>query len=454
MIGLCSGSVTECSSKTSLPGCAKAESPSFDGWAEAKSGFAGSRPKDTELLGRSPCSEQRHDAGTNRTDRSPWSSATPCLASIARPREGDDTGRRAPLEPSYRFNELLASWPPPESGWISIGPVNGALGLILGVWLVTTTAAAQADDGATRAVARKLGTEGVEAFQAGQFALANDKLDKAYAVLRVPTLGIWSARALVKQGKLIEAMNRYAEVTRLPLGTGDHSIQKQAQIDAQAELEQTEGITPSLVVRVSGADISAVTLRIDGAEVSTRLIGEASPVNPGAHRVEATFGDERRSHDVTLQLRERKEVVVDFSQPETLPAGLSAASEAANPPAATAGHDASSQPATLRAVGWAMLVGGGAGLALGGVAGAMAISKRSNLDEVPACADDHNCPRQFSGHVDTLNTLRTLSTIGFIAGGVLGATGVTLLLTTPRRRDQAEAALWVSPGSVELRGTF
>jgi hypothetical protein len=341
-----------------------------------------------------------------------------------------------------------------KSGSTKLGAVKGSLGLILGAWLVTATAAAQAGDGATRVVARKLGTEGVEAFQAGQFALAHDKLDKAYTVLRVPSLGVWSARALVKQGKLIEAMDRYAEVTRLPLGSGDQSIQQQARIDAQAELEQTERITPSLSVRVAGVDASAVTLRIDGAEVSTRLMGETIPVNPGQHRVEGTFQARRTSLVVTLRLSERKEIVIDFSQPES-PAGAEASSTgAANTTSEVArGPDVGSQPGNLRTAGWVALVGGGAGLALGGVAGIMALSKRSSLDETPACADDHNCPRQFSSEVATLNTLRTLSTIGFIAGGVMGATGVTLLLTT-KKRDSAETALWVSPRAVVLRGTF
>jgi hypothetical protein len=333
--------------------------------------------------------------------------------------------------------------------------VKGSFGLVLGAWLVTATAAAQTGDGgATRVVARKLGTEGVEAFQAGQFALAHDKLDKAYAVLRVPSLGIWSARALVKQGKLIEAMDRYAEVTRLPLGAGDQSIQRQAQIDAQAELEETEKITPSLSVKLAGAEPSAVTLRIDGAEVSTRLIGETIPVNPGPHRVEGTFQGKRSSRDVTLRLSERKELLIDFTEPEAAAsAGPSSADAANNTAEIATGPDAAPRSANLRAAGWVALVGGGAGLAVGGVAGIMALSKRSSLDETPACADDHNCPTQFSGEVDTLNTLRTVSSIGFIAGGVLAATGVTLLLTT-QGRDKAEASLYVSPRAVVLRGTF
>jgi hypothetical protein len=333
--------------------------------------------------------------------------------------------------------------------------VKGTFGLILGLWLVAGAAAAQTNDGATRALARKLGTEGVEAYQAGQFALANDKLDKAYAVLRVPSLGIWSARALVKQGKLIEAMDRYAEVTRLPLGAGDQAIQKQAQSDAADELVETEKLTPSLRVRVSSADVSAVTLRIDGAAVPSRVIGEATPMNPGPHRIEGVLGTKRTSIEVDLQLREQKELVIDFSQAETVakpnPVPVDAASST---PAPATSRDAAAPPASLRVLGWATLVSGGAALAFGGVTGVMALSKRSQLDETPACADDRNCPTQFSGEVDTLNTFRTLSTVGFIAGGVLTATGVTILLTAPRRPDAAQTALWVAPGSVGLRGTF
>jgi hypothetical protein len=50
--------------------------------------------------------------------------------------------------------------------------------------------------------------------------------------------------------------------------------------------------------------------------------------------------------------------------------------------------------------------------------------------------------------------MRTLSTVGLIAGGVSAAVGVTLLVWTPKRDGDTRAALWLGPGSVALKGTF
>src|SRR5262245_32434465 len=80
-----------------------------------------------------------------------------------------------------------------------------------------TQAQAPASDDAARAIARELGAEGIEAYQANQFTTADEKLERAYRLFAAPTLGLWSARALVKLGRWVEAAKRYREATRIPL---------------------------------------------------------------------------------------------------------------------------------------------------------------------------------------------------------------------------------------------
>jgi len=63
------------------------------------------------------------------------------------------------------------------------------------------------------------------------------------------------------------------------------------------------------------------------------------------------------------------------------------------------------------------------------------------------------------GDVDSFRTLRTVSSIGFIAGGVFAATGVVLLLTTGSSSQQGERtspalALQLAPGNVSMTGSF
>src|SRR5436189_5578570 len=97
---------------------------------------------------------------------------------------------------------------------------------------------ASAQTEATRAAARTLGTEGVEALQAGRDTEAVDKLERAFTVVRAASIGLWLSRALVKAGKWVEAMERYLEVSRLDVNSGDVRVQQQAQADAAKELEQ------------------------------------------------------------------------------------------------------------------------------------------------------------------------------------------------------------------------
>ena len=74
------------------------------------------------------------------------------------------------------------------------------------------------------------------------------------------------------------------------------------------------------------------------------------------------------------------------------------------------------------------------------------------VEACDVCVDDHCYPEQASD-VDAVNSLRTLSTTGFIAGGVIGAAGVTLLLTSPRDTG-VTTALRVGVQSASLAGSF
>src|SRR5262245_41613860 len=97
--------------------------------------------------------------------------------------------------------------------------------LSLSLGLGVAHAQSKSVDPATRAAARDLGSAGVKAYQEGDYATATEKLEKAYALLPMPSLGLWSARALAKQNKLVAASERYLEVGRLEVSGGDAEVQ-------------------------------------------------------------------------------------------------------------------------------------------------------------------------------------------------------------------------------------
>ena len=329
---------------------------------------------------------------------------------------------------------------------------------------VTCAPAAFAGDRST-STARELAKQGLQAYDAGRFEEAAEKLAKAYEVVHVPTLAVNEARALVKLGKLVAASELYMEASRIPSEKSWQSTQFDAQRDAEKERADLLPRIPRLKVELKGAKANEVTLTVDGAEVPSALADAEQVVDPGERKVEATRGSEVVTKSVVVKERDRAVVTLEFTKSlaAASPSGVSASQQPKNasqevnsvsPLAAPSTSD--KQPSNAqKTVGWVTVGLGGAGLVAGAVTGGLAMSKRSALIDSNTCSSDgqHCLPSQ-SSDVNAYNSLRTVSTIGFIAGGVLVATGVTLLLTAPKQESQPRVGLWVGPGSAGVYGGF
>jgi hypothetical protein len=317
--------------------------------------------------------------------------------------------------------------------------------------LVTRWAAAQAapptqpNDDASRAEARKIGYAGVEAYQAGDFATARDRLEAAYQLLRVPSLGLWSARALAKLGKLVEADARYLEVIKLPTSIGDEAVQAQARQDAATERGALARRMPSILVRVLDAPIADVAITVDGeALVGSALAGEHL-VNPGSHRVEGVRGGIRARADVIVAEGEQKEALLRFGPAlADGAAGVADTRLRAEPGGPGAGG-------RMRTVGWATLGAGGAGVAVGIVTALVVRSKKNHLDDVGCGDGGQMCPASETANVDSYNSWRPVPTISLLAGAMLAGAGVYLLATTPSPGD---ASTGVAPAAARRRSVL
>lgn len=320
--------------------------------------------------------------------------------------------------------------------------------LLLGaaLWLSSPAVFAQEVDAATRGAARTLGYDGVKAYEAGDYAVASEKLEKAYRVLKVPSLGLWSARALARLGKLVEATERYTEVQQLKAAGGDETVQRQAQLDAEAELIALAPRVPSLIVELEGADAAETRVTIDGVALASELIGERRPTNPGHHVIVGVRGSDEARAEVELAEGERKPVRLVFAASEEKQ------SMPAPGPDSSDGDTGSTN--TRRLLGWISIAAGGAGLAAGATFGALAMSKRSELEDSGHCRGGQ-CLEVASDDVHALRTRRTVSIIGFVAGSALAATGAVLVLTAPNHTERAPStALRIGPTGVTLTRMF
>jgi hypothetical protein len=318
-------------------------------------------------------------------------------------------------------------------------------------------------DEASRAVARKLGYEGVEAYQKGDFKTAAEKLGRAYKILQAPSLGLWSARAFEKNGQLVEASERYLHVKRLAVSAGaDVAVQQKAQAEAAAEYEALQPRIPQLEIQVAGANPDQIEVTIDGVKVASAMLGVAMPANPGTRKVEGKFGTEVVTESVTLKEGEQKSITLKFTgtgaPAPTEGSGTAAAKTGTpGPKGAVAPADQGAPKSSMqKTLGWAALGVGGVGLVVGVVTGGVAMGKKSQLDtDCPG----GKCEPEFYGELDAYNALRVVSTVGFITGVVGAGAGVALILTAPKKREQEQPATasvqpWIGVGSAGVIGTF
>jgi hypothetical protein len=320
-------------------------------------------------------------------------------------------------------------------------------------------AVAQSDAGKV-AAARQLGFDGIKDYQAGNYADSSDKLERAYALVQAPTIGLWSARALVKLGRLVLASERYLETTRLPLPDTNRENHKKAKEDAAKEREALLEKIPSLRVDVGGAPAKEVELTMDGVPVDSALIGVARPVDPGKHHVVAKWRETEQSKDVDLAEGAKESVSLTLAAGAAGPPPPVPETHAERPAPATskapATKDSGAESESSNTLAYVALGVGGVGLIAGGITGVMAMGKKKDLDGSAFCRDG-KCGPEAHSDVDSLNTLRTLSTVGFVVGAVGVGAGVVLLVTGGKKqesRPSARTEIRVGPGYLDVAGRF
>jgi tetratricopeptide (TPR) repeat protein len=331
---------------------------------------------------------------------------------------------------------------------------------------------AGAPDEQTRAVARAIGEEGLSLYDQGRYVDALDRFERADDLIKAPTLGLMAARSLERLGRLVEASNRYQQVTDAKLAADAPDSFKQAQATAAKERETLTPRIPTVDVSVEGPGAAEVSsLMLDGRRVSPSYIGSARPiaskipVDPGDHRLEAkaTGGEAFERFTVNEGGTERVVLTLTGSPNKALlPPGKDNGKSASE---ASPKDEGSDQPPERRGKGqrtaaFVSLGVGAAGVALGVITGSVAASKKGDFTAENGCNEDtKTCPRTLADDVNTYNALRYVSGTGFIVGGIGLATGAVLLLTLPRGGAQYSTGgititPLVGPTSAGIRGSF
>lgn len=199
------------------------------------------------------------------------------------------------------------------------------------------TAHAQPSHETKVAAARQLGQAGVELYMSGDTAGAVDKLGRAYSVYPAPTLGLWYGRALERAGRLVEASERYREVSGATLSADATQAFRQAQADARSALETVTPRIAQLTIEVPTLDLSHLRVTLDGEELPTALLGIPIPVNPGEHVLKAAAGARLSEQALTLKEGQPLAAKITFPKVSLRPSELGTRDQANAPRAGQTG---------------------------------------------------------------------------------------------------------------------
>lgn len=221
--------------------------------------------------------------------------------------------------------------------------------------------------------------------------------------------------------------------------------------DCSQWLGELDARIPTVVFSAKNSadrDLVEVAVRVDGRELATQLDGRAIEFEPGSHTFVfvAKDGAQLEKQVVVREGGKAQVVSVVFeASAEELAAQRRAQHVEVLPPV-----HREPAPNTLRYVGWGGLALGALGLGLGAGFGISAAVRKGNL----GCDDAGRCTAS-QDRIDGGATASDISTAAFIAGGVLAAGGLVLVLW-PRssRTIAAQPVAGPNLAGLQLGGRF
>jgi hypothetical protein len=310
-----------------------------------------------------------------------------------------------------------------------------------------------AQDQAARAAA-------VELFDAADRLVADGKISEAcpkYAesYRMDPQLGaiLHLADCYEKDGKLASAYAAFREAGELAQQKGDErqTLAEERSAALEPRLSRISVDVPE-ANRLSNLEISRDGLLLAGGSWNTPI-----PVDAGEHKIVAKAPGYRPWEGVVSVVGEGTQHV-EIPVLEALPTEPVAPIPVAPPPVqepppkqSDAELESRDTGATARTVGFVL---GGAGIVGLGVGGVFLLQKGSKLDERDGICPTGICPagtgaesqKRINALTDDARSAATLSTISFVGGGVLLATGIVLVITAPKTElAPQESAFQLAP---------
>lgn len=299
--------------------------------------------------------------------------------------------------------------------------------------------AADAADSADPAV---LFAEAQRRFDDGDYEAALPLFRKAYEATRSPNARIYVARCLRELGRLTAAYDEMHATMREATEKAEQDDKYVPTRDAAAaELAMLEPRVAKLIVTVRD-EVEGMELSLNDRTLASDRLGVPRTVEPGLQQVVVTAPNRKRArHEVDLKGGQTRTLTV---APGALLSGEGPTGP--KPPGGTPPPDGSE--ATGGGVRIAGFVVGGLGLAALGVMIGTNVAADAELDTLEReCGTERCTDPSYADTVDRGQTLETVANVSLVAGAVLLAGGIGMIIfggpTTP---DADETALRVVPG--------
>jgi hypothetical protein len=306
---------------------------------------------------------------------------------------------------------------------------------------VAMSTASFASSAAPDPEAAALFDEGRKLMNKGDYAGAVPKFQQILQKTKAVGALLNLAECYAKLGKTASAWSTFKQAGTVARESNDAERAKVADDHANALEPQLSKLTITIERDAPGLEVHR-----DGENVPKSEWGTGVPVDPGSHRIEAVLP----GHVPWMQ-------TVDVGGTGTVvlvPAFVSDKPSETKPVAAERAStlEEPSSGSSRKTIG--IIVGGVgvAGLAFGGIAGLVAMSKHDDAKSKCVAYPNH-CSSDGSaeGPNDDARSFATMSTIGFIGGGALVAIGAALYLTAPKAKAAAVRILpAVSPASASF----
>lgn len=294
--------------------------------------------------------------------------------------------------------------------------------------LLSTAGQARAQD--PEEAAEALFQDARRLVEAKRFNEACPKLLASYKL--APAVGtlLNLADCYEQAGQLASARERFQEAIALAQRLGRPDREK----TARERAERLESRVARLIIR---SHEPAAEVKLDGHLLDSREV----PIDPGVHTIDAVAKG-KKPFTTTIEVGDRARTLT-VEIPTLVPVQDQADSIA---PVALAQRRVGTTQRVLGIVGMGL---GGAGVVVGTFFGLRASSKWSDSK---AHCDGLDCDATGVDLATSAKDAGTVSTVSFLAGGVLFASGAVLFLTAPASRKSVGVAFGGS--SLLVRGSF